>query len=199
MSVGFFMGIVPSYTDEAKDAGAAFVAAINVELTRRGLPSYVDPPAPPNVYVGPLFGRSALDHHGARCLVAIAEAATEHRESPNLALLKSNPYRVAFLPADFEVPIETQYRERISGNHVPIWVGSAPRLLRELRDVAPQLGITLVAGALADETAATINEFGPLYPGDPRDLAEDERTAWLVAFEGARLAVEHGVALSLAG
>jgi hypothetical protein len=47
--------------------------------------------------------------------------------------------------------------------------------------------------------AEAINDFKPLYEGDSTELAEDERTAWLAMFEGTRLAIEHRIALSLAG
>jgi hypothetical protein len=61
------------------------------------------------------------------------------------------------------------------------------------------LGIPLDDGWLADTVAQKINDFAPLHKNDDCSLAEDERTAWLVLYEGARLAVKHGVALSLAG
>jgi hypothetical protein len=72
-------------------------------------------------------------------------------------------------------------------------------LLTELKQLAGQLGIPLVNGELMDETASTINDFQPLRNGDSVELIEDERTAWLALYEGARLAVEHRVALTLAG
>jgi hypothetical protein len=80
-----------------------------------------------------------------------------------------------------------------------IWTGSAVRLKKELATIAPAFGIPLVGDELADETALKINDFAPLFDGDKCDLAEDERTAWLLMYEGARLASGHHVALSLAG
>jgi hypothetical protein len=95
-------------------------------------------------------------------------------------------------------PAPTEYYERIGGEDTQIWVGSLPRLLTELKQLAGQLGIPLVNGELADETASAINGFEPLRNGDSV-LIEDERTAWLALYEGARLALEHRVALTLAG
>ena len=80
-----------------------------------------------------------------------------------------------------------------------IWVGSAPRLVAELVSAASLLGIPLEEDRLPDHVARGINDFAPLYDGDDCSLAEDERTAWLVLYEGARLAALHRVALSLAG
>jgi hypothetical protein len=199
MSVGCFIGIRASYTDQAQDAATAYLAAINAALRANGVPAYVDPPDPPDVYTGGLFGRSALDHHSARCLAQLGESAAAHGPAPHLELLGMNPYRVAFVPVDFEQPLPTDYTESIAGDQVGIWVGSASRLAAELVSVAPLLGIPLEAGRLTDTVARKINDFAPLFEGDDCALAEDERTAWLLLYEGARLAVQHGVALSLAG
>lgn len=80
-----------------------------------------------------------------------------------------------------------------------IWVGSLAHLLAELRLLAGKLGIPLANGDLRDEIATAINAFEPLHEGDSTELAEDERTAWLALYEGARLALQHNVALTLAG
>jgi hypothetical protein len=71
-------------------------------------------------------------------------------------------------------------------------------LLNELRLLAGKLGIPLTNGDVTDATALAINAFEPLYEGDSTELAEDERTAWLALYEGARLALQHNVALTLA-
>jgi hypothetical protein len=199
MSTGLFMGVRSSYIDGAEASAEAFLAAINRALTHRGAASYLDPPEAPNVYNGHLFGRSELDHHTSRVLSEIARVGTQSRENPNLALIRDNPYRVAFVPADFAPPTPTEYYEQIGDEDTQIWVGSLPRLLTELKHLAGQLGIPLVNGELADETASAINEFKPFRNGDSVELIEDERTAWLALYEGARLAVEHRVALTLAG
>jgi len=199
MSVGCFLGIRASYTDQAQVAAGAYLAAINRALRANGTPEYTDPPNPPNVYNGGLFGRSALDHHSARCFADLGERARADGGGSHLGLLAANPYRVAFVPRDFEVPLPTDYSEEIAGERLVLWVGSAPRLVGELVSVAPLLGIPLEAARVSDAVARRINDFAPLHEGDDCSLAEDERTAWLVLYEGARLAVQHDVALSLAG
>jgi hypothetical protein len=199
MSVGCFLGIRASYIAEAQKAASAYLDAINAALSTIGLPFYTDPAHPTNVYRGGLFGRSALDHHSARCLAELAELAVARGPAPHLGLLATNPYRVAFIPLDFGQPLLTMYAENIASEEVRIWVGSAPRLVTDLTATARPLGIPLEGGRLADVVAGKINDFAPLYEGDDCSLAEDERTAWLVLYEGARMAVQHGVALSLAG
>jgi len=199
MSTGLFMGVRSSYVDGAEAKAEAFLDAINRALTQRGATPYLDPPEAPNVYKGHLFGRSELDHHTSRVLSEISNLGTQSSENPNLALIRDNPYRVAFVPADFAPPASTAYYEQIGGADTQIWVGSLPRLLTELKQLAVQLGIPLVNGELADETASAINQFESLRNGDSVKLIEDERTAWLALYEGARLAIEHRVALTLAG
>lgn len=199
MSVGFFMAIRASYVERAKDLGLHYVGAINEALVAQGLSTYADPKTIPNVYRGGFFGRSALDHQSAGALVALGELAEEDEVSPHTELLATNPYRVAFLPIDFPKPLEIQHSELIAGERPRLFVGSAPRLSAELGVLAGRLGIPLVDGALSDAVAKQINAMEGLYAGDTLALAEDERTAWLLLFEGARLAVEHRVALALAG
>jgi len=200
MSVGVFMGIHPSYRGDALDVAQDLIAAVNAALAPFGVPPYEDPPKHLDVYVHHRFGRSALDHHGAEAFEGLAGLATTRGvHAAHLALLTINPYRVAFLPSDFAAPVETDHTERIAGEQVRIWVGSSPRLLRELEDMAPLLGIALERGELPDRIADAINELEPLVEGEEPGLAEDARTAWLLLFEGARMSCKHGVALSLAG
>ena len=117
MSVGCFVGpIRSSYIDEAQDSAASFANRIDLVLRQNGLPGYTEPAVAPDVYNGGLFGRSALDHHSASCLVELAEMAASLGPSPHLGLLAINPYRVAFVPVDFDEPVATGYWERIAGN-----------------------------------------------------------------------------------
>lgn len=199
MSVGCFLGIRASYVDEAQGAASAYIAAINVALGTKGLPAYSDPARPPDVYNGGLFGRSALDHHSAGCLAKLAEMTMEYGPAHHLGLLASNPYRLTFVPVDFPHPLLTDYVEDIAGEAVKIWVASTPRLAKDLESAAALLQIPLQDGQLADSVARRINAFAPLHDGDDCSLAENERTSWLLLYEGARLAVQHRIALSLAG
>jgi hypothetical protein len=120
-------------------------------------------------------------------------------QSPNLALIRDNPFRLAFVPIDFSPPFPSDYHEKIAKRPVQIWIGSLPRLKIELQSLATNLRIPMTDGHLNDETAVAINNFKSLYSGDSTELSEDERTAWLALYEGARLAMDHNVALSLAG
>jgi len=199
MSTGLFMGVRSSFTEESRESADALLREINLVLAAASLPAYIDPDPPPNVYFGHLFGRSALDHHLSRVFVLIAEQAAHSKQSPNLALIRDNPYRVVFVPQKLVEPQVTQYRDRIDGRPVQIWVGSLDGLLEELRRLADGLGIPTVNGQIADKTAAAINDFKPLSETDTTELIEDSRTAWLALYEGARLAEANAVALSLAG
>ena len=125
--------------------------------------------------------------------------ATNRCRAPHLGLLVANPYRVAYVPIDFANPLLTEHVERIWDQQVRIWIGSLPHLRNELVALAPELGISLDSGQLSDETAQRINDFAPLYDGDNCAYAEDERTAWMLLFEGARMALHHRAALTLAG
>jgi len=193
------MGIRSSYTEDSQGLADKLVKAINDVLVADGFASYVDPDTPPNVYIGNMFGRSALDHHSSRVLIQIADRAAQSKRSPNLVLIRDNPYRVVFVPAQLLSPHATSYRERIAGNSVGIWVGSLGGLLEELGWLAGGLGIPTENGQISDATAAAINDYKPFHEGDSGEIIEDWRPAWLALYEGARLAKETGVALTLAG
>jgi hypothetical protein len=200
MSTGLFMGIRGSYTEESRGLADKLLKEINDVLAANGFATYVDPDPPPNVYTGHLFGRSALDHHSSRVLRDIADrAATRSKNSPNLALIRDNPYRVVFVPPKLRRPCETKYQERIAGSVVTIWMGSLDGLLEELAQLADDLDIPVEDGQISDRTAIAINDYQPFRDGDSVELVEDWRTAWLALYEGARLAKETSVALTLAG
>ncbi len=107
MSTGLFMGIRWSYIDEAQASAGAFVDSINRALSNTGIGPYIEPDEPPEVYKGHLFGRSELDHHSSRVLVRVASIGTSARQSPQLALIRDNPFRVSFVPASFPNPLTT--------------------------------------------------------------------------------------------
>jgi hypothetical protein len=200
VSVGFFIGVRASFIEEAQQAAEALLDAVNVELTRLGLPLYDEPRELPDVYDDMRFGRSALDHDSARLIIELATRATTARPSPQLELLTQNPYRVVFVPRDFGPPVETEFEDRIGGEMYRIWCGSSLRLWQEALRGAELLGIPLTAGLLQDETARHINEYEPLSAAD-RGAEElgDLRTTWLTLHEAARLSASTGVALCLAG
>lgn len=111
VAVGFFIGVRRSFIDEAHDAAEALLSAINIELSRLRLPLYEEPRELPDVYSGPLFGRSALDHDSARLIVELAGRAVQQGRAPQLELLTQNPYRVAYVPRDGHPG-----RNRVSGS-----------------------------------------------------------------------------------
>lgn len=198
MSVGLFMGIRESYTEDAQDSGEAYLAAINVALASRGLPPYVEPASAPDVYNDTLFGRSAIDAMGGSLISEVARIGVKQSGAKHLALLNYNPYRVAFVPIDFPEPLATKYKEPLAGQNFGIWVGSAARLFRELLDVATKLKVP-IDGSLSDTVAEKIRGYQPLFEGDVVNPNSDLRPTWLLLHEGARLALEHQVALSFAG
>ena len=198
MSVGVFMGIRASYTEEAQASAENYLAAINVALAARGLPPYLDPAPAPDVYNDTLFGRSAVDADSGKCISEVARIGVKQSGAKHLALLNYNPYRVSFVPADFPEPLATRYTEPIAGKNTGIWVGSAATLFRELLDVATKLKVP-IDGGLSDTVAEKIRDYQPLFEGDSVDPNSDLRSTWLLLHEGARLALEHHVALSFAG
>jgi len=199
MAVGFFMGIRPSYVETARFLAEAHIHSINNTLAALGLPTYVEPAHPPDVYDGSWFGRSALDHEGGRLLRELGRFARERADAKHLALLEQNPYRVAFVPVVFPEPLLTDFRLDIAGERMRIAVGSLQPLMREVLDVSKALNIPLQNGVLTDETAVRIRESQPLVAGDTPDPEHDQRVTWLVVHEGVRLAISNNIALSLAG
>lgn len=89
-----------------------------------------------------------------------------------------------YVPIDFSDVLFDE-EEKISGGDI---VGSSIRLLAELREIAPALGIRLEKdGSVTDAEFERIDQRSsyqdPLYA---------EFTAWTILFENARLSVEHG-------
>lgn len=197
MSIGMFLGITPSFLIECQRDAKVFIAEINKALSMASLPPYYEPDPLPDPYTDGRFGRSALDHNGEAAIVALHDYCQTKEGCPNLGMLAANPYRTAFLPASFSLPIETGYIDQIGGEAMNIWIGSLPTLREELCSVATRIGIPLEDGNLSDVVAQKINDYESLSDEDG-DLVED-RTAWLMLYEGSRLAVSFNVALSLAG
>ena len=198
MSTAIFMGVRCSFGGETNGSAAAFLDALNGVLAANGIEPYNDPPEQPRVYRGHLFGRSALDHHSPRVFLELVAMAEAMGPCPNLLLIRKNPHRVMFLPREFLRPLATGYFEKNGGDPLPVWTGFLPQLLAELAGLARDLRIPLAQGRLSDQTAAAINMFRPLHELDSTKLIESYRTAWLALYEGARLAMENGVALTLA-
>ena len=117
----------------------------------------------------------------------------------HLALLSDNPYRVTYLPGDFSQPLPTIFQEETAGGSARITIGFTSGLLRDLSTVADCLDIPLSDSGLTDDVAQRINDFEPLSAGEDSSPTEALMPSWLTLYEGARVAVEHNVALALAG
>ncbi|MGZ3424514.1 MAG: hypothetical protein ACXVEE_42030, partial [Polyangiales bacterium] len=82
-----------------------------------------------------------------------------------------------YVPVDFA---EVVFDDELPGG----MLGSSQRLMRELVEVAPALGITLENGTLSDAETRRINKIaetdGPLY----RELL-----AWIALYEAARISI----------
>jgi hypothetical protein len=195
-----FLGISKSFIQGAEDEARARIAAVNRALEAAGLPAYAEPEKPPSPYVGNRFGRTMIDHQPAEALkdlsflsiMCLAPAELNH-----LKLLMVVPLPVVYVPQDFSQQLES------GGGEGKVFLGSAPHLLRCLVALVQdeKLAIPLQPdGTLLDVTAERINAREPLFDGDTHHLAsEGLRTAWLMLYEGARLAVKHQTALALAG
>lgn len=193
------MDITPSYLEAADEAARKLVAAINLHLAKLNLPLYSEPKEMPDVYVDNAFGRSNLDHHSTKHFMQLANLAKEYGSAREHLSLLAHPHQTVYIPQDFSEPFETGFKEEIFGEAVEVWAGSIPKLFAELTELAPHLGVPLKNDFLSDEVAEKINEFELLSDDDDGKYVENERTAWLALYEGARLALEHKVALSLSG
>jgi hypothetical protein len=194
MSIAFFLGVERSYPPEFAEEAQNFVAAINVSLKSRGLPSFEDS-VPVLDALG--LGRSRVDHFGAGGLCAFASFAAKHECGSQFGV--AGP-RDVYLPIDFQPLLKVPFGKFLwfSRN---AFVGSATRLLDSVVMLADPLGIPLEDGDLSDETAVRINKSEPLGHGDKNEditLLEDLRPAWLLYHEGARLSIAHQCALVLA-
>lgn len=200
MSTGFFMGIKNSYIPEAKNSAENYIKAINKVLSENQMSEYVEGEKIPDVYENGFFGKSGLDHHSSSCLANFAEFTATKIKSEHLRLVKLNPYRVVFIPFDFEFPFATEFKESFWGNNeIPLNAGSSFKLKEELIEIAKHLGIEFNNGDLIKEQVNKINELEPFKIGEDENLTEDYRSPWLVLYEGARLSIENKIALSLAG
>lgn len=200
MSTGFFMGIKESYIPEAVKNAENYIKAINKVLIGNNIGEYIESEKIPDVYKNGFFGQSGLDHHGSSSLAELAEFAETKIQSKHLRLIKLNPYRVAFVPINFELPFATDYKETFWGNNsVNLNAGSSYKLKEELIEVAKHLGIEFNNGNLLEEQVKKINELEPFTIEEDENLTEIFRSPWLVLYEGARLSIENKIALSLAG
>lgn len=180
------------------------LAAVNDALAAEGLPLHVEPSTlPPHHYRFDLGSISwswlhclrRIHAHALQSGQLVAPAPTPFDDLDDEAvdceltvymrshLICHSDSEGWYVPLDFADVI---YDDRVPGG----MLGSAPRLLGELRLDAALLGIALDAsGALSDAEAARVNAI----PED--DPYFRETTAWLALFEAARLGCELGTAV----
>jgi hypothetical protein len=91
-----------------------------------------------------------------------------------------------YLPQDFPDVLFTQ-DEAVPGG----MIGSSPRLMAELVEIAPALGIRLTGTGLSDEEAGRLTRLTDSPEGIWRELI-----VWLSLYEAARLSIAHGTAVS---
>jgi hypothetical protein len=214
MTVSFFMGLEPAFENWAEPDQTA-VERVNRFLVADGWPRYVEPAELPDVYEdgGRKFGRSSLSNHDTRSLRAVGQLLGSMgkpsflgRLMPGLfgsgsagtvtplQMLEATPEFVAFVPDGKEDPVMT---DLVNSLDQTLFIGSLPILYRQLIEAAPNLGIPIENGVLSDAVAQQIDDLEEFSGDDSAELVDDLRTAWLVVHEGARLALEHRVALSL--
>ena len=153
MATGFFMGIKESYIPEARKNAQNYIDAINKVLVDNQIGEYLEIENAPDVYNDGFFGQSGLDHHSSSCLAEFAKYAETKIEVHHLKLISLNPYRVAFIPINFEYPFTTDFEEIFWGqDEVKLNVGSSYKLRDELIEVAQWLGIKFTNGDLNQET-----------------------------------------------
>jgi hypothetical protein len=194
MSTGVFLGIGASYAPGYEAQARSLIAAVDAKLMELGELPIADPAKAPHV----CDARIGLDAMGSGTLADLGERAGRGR--PHAHLLAINPYRLVYVPRSWGAPQATSHRERIAGRDVQILLGSSIALQRDLLDLAPELGIPLSNGALADDVAKKIDDLEPLREGETDwDLVENTRVAWLLMHEAAALAIARDVPISLAG
>lgn len=199
MYSGLFIGIKNSYAPESQVLAESYIKEINRTLSKKGLPLYEDGPFIPTINKNSSIGRSCLAHYSSSCLRDFGEFAESQVKVKHLQLLKINPYRVVYLPIKLASFFTTNHKESIWGNEeVYLNVGSAYGLKNELEQLANRMGISVENELNFEEQIHQINQQKPLEEGEAADLNKDMRKCWLLMYEGARIAIEHHIALSLA-
>ena len=189
MSVGFFLGIKNSYPDAFQDDAEKFIAAINTVLRAENLPEYVD--GAHSAFPG--FGRSKVDHFGYTGLGRFHCFAREH-DRPEIADV-SGPKEV-FLPLDFPAPLPVPFGKFLWFTK-RAYVSSSHTMRRALLKLAMPLAIEIVDGNVTDDVALRISDEERFRAEDDEITICDLRPVWLLYFEGARLSIETGRALSV--
>jgi hypothetical protein len=110
-------------------------------------------------------------------------ALVERETSEFLHLLAHSDCEGFYVPVDFP---EVIFDDRLPG----AMLGSSQRILGELQDVAPLLGITLSDGTLSDQEAQRLTQIVLANAATGTALM-----VWLALFEAARLSIAHKTAI----
>jgi hypothetical protein len=114
---------------------------------------------------------------------AAEDPVIEEMSSPDHHVLWHSDAEGYYVPVDFPYVLE-------HGSLAGGGVGSSIRLLSELNQVPPLLGIDMTAGNLSDAEAARIDQLS-----NTDHPYSTELMVWLSLYEAARLSVEHGTAV----
>jgi hypothetical protein len=185
---------------EGRDWFFEELAQINRVLAEEGLPAHVEPEQLPAFTL-----RVEIDHLGTSWLHHLRRLQAHVLQDPSwthqpctdedepwndeaidreLCVFMRSHLIVHADTSGYYVPID--FKEALYGEFAGEILGSSQRLLAELRQLAPYLGIALDAeGNLPDSEAARV---APYNEADP---AHREKAAWLLLFECAR----HSVAM----
>jgi hypothetical protein len=210
ISVGMLADLI-----ENDEAGANWLAAtlrdINEVLAENDLPTYEEPEQiPPMVSRAPVTGCPYSFLHYLRRFYAnvthdpkwIPTLTPDGESATDDPVLDQEMYMMSshllchsdsdgfYLPIDFDdIVIDAAGGDRIPGGIV----GSSYKLMRELIEIAPALGIKLRGGNLSDDEATRINAIAASEEG-----FWIEHFVWISLFEAARLSIEHGTAIVFA-
>lgn len=197
---------------ENDEAGAGWLRqtlqAVNQVLAEQDLPTYVEPEQlPPIVSRSQFMGYSYGCLHYLRRFYARAKhdakwipmPVPDDQSPTDDAVLEREMYQMYshllchsdsegfYLPIDFnDIVIDVSGADRIPGGIV----GSSYRLMAELVEIAPLLGIKLKLGELSDEEATRINQLA-----ESDGEFSYEYMVWIALFEAARLSIEYSSAI----
>jgi len=201
ISVGYIAELT-EYDPESVDDLRADYDTVNVVLAANGLPEHHEPDSLPELDDRtPILGfpysclhelRRVYARHMVASgqtglppgLVVTDETIVDHVSSEQHHLLWHSDCEGFYVPIDFpNVLID----DRLSGTTL----GSSQRLLAELQNVAPALGISLTkAGDLSEAEAADLEAL--IESDSP--LATPAMV-WFALFEAARLSIAHSTAI----
>ncbi len=202
LSVGYLAEM--KELEEAAEGVASFrrqLDRLNAFLRKKGLPEHVEPEGQlPIRHRGQLNSFPYSGTHHLRRAVAYARRAPEEFATIDRKKDPARDYYVDavscdfdchlichsdcegyYVPIDFPDPLFSDKEDGIPG----CMVGSSQRLLAELVQAAPLLGITLDAdGRLSDAEAATLGELDD-------HKYERERAFWFAYYVVAQVSVDH--------